>query len=95
MTPMRLSKSICLSPEIVGGSNCGGVDSSPIALRGEGETNANDADGCLPNWRVTWPLCGCRRQSLREQVMDVSAKMLGAAKGRKPALNRTELSTSS
>jgi len=92
---MRLSKSICLNPEIVGGRNCGGVDSSLITLRGEGETNVSDADGCLKNWRVTWAFCACRRQSLREKVMDVSGKMFVAAKGRKPAFNRTELSTSS
>lgn len=96
MMPMRLSNTICLSPEIVGGSNCGGVDSSLIILRGEGEINRNDADGCLPNWKVTLPLCGRRRQSLREKLKDVSGKtFVVVTKGRNPALNRIELSSSS
>ena len=50
MMPMRLLKTICLNPEIVGGSSCGGVvDSSLVTLRGDGEVNVNDADDCLPN----------------------------------------------
>ena len=88
MMPMRLSKAICLSPEMVGGSNCGEVDSSLITLRGEGEMNMNDADDCLPNWIETLPLCGCRRQSLREKLKDVSTKaFVAAAKGRNLALH--------
>lgn len=85
---MRLSKTNCLNPEMVGGSSCGGVDSSLMTLSDEGEMNMNDADGCLLNWTVTLPLCGCRRQSLREKLKNVSAKtFVVAAKGRNPALN--------
>ena len=76
MMPMRLSKAICLSPEMVG-SNCEGVDSSLITLRGEEEMDMNDADGCAPNLIVTLPLCCCRRQSLREILKDVSAMFVG------------------
>ena len=92
MTPMRLLKTICLSPEMVG-SNCGGVDSSLITLRGEGEMKTNDADGSPPNLIDTLPFCGCRRQSLREILN--SAMFVVAEKGRNPALNRIELLTSS
>ena len=94
MMPKRLLKTICLSPEMVG-SNFGEVDSSLITLRDEGEMNMNDADGSPPNLIVTLPICGCRRQSLREILKDVSAMFVVAEKGRNPALNRIEWSSSS